>query len=171
MEEWKTISDFPDYECSNLGNFKRAKPGKGAVAGKVRTPYKNSVTGYMSVTLSGAIDPSIPKTQAAHKLIAKTWLPNPRNYEFVGFKDKDKSNLAADNLFWHQAHDLSIKWSIDVTNIVTKEKWVGLRLSEAYKITNLSEYNLKKVLNGEKKVKDWIIVGTNLDNRSEKYTY
>lgn len=36
----------------------------------------------------------------AHRIIASTFVPNPDRLKFVGFKDGDSTNLAADNLEW-----------------------------------------------------------------------
>lgn len=35
-------------------------------------------------------------------LVAKTFLPNPNNYEYIGFLDKDTNNCKVENLFWSE---------------------------------------------------------------------
>lgn len=37
-------------------------------------------------------------------LMAKTFLPNPENYEYVLFKDKDPKNLKIENLYWAESN-------------------------------------------------------------------
>lgn len=97
MEEiWKEIDHSPDYECSNLGNFRRKNPGKGTRIGNPVKVFINSVTGYCSVTLA---NPGT-RTFAAHKIIARAFVDNPNHYKFVMFKDGNPQNLRADNLYW-----------------------------------------------------------------------
>lgn len=96
QEIWAEVNVNSAYVCSNLGNFKRLTPGKGAKANSPIKTFINKVTGYSSVTLAGCS----PRTYAAHKIIARAHIPNPDNLSFVLFKDRDKTNLRADNLYW-----------------------------------------------------------------------
>ena len=95
-EIWAETSVSSDYICSNYGKFIRVTPGKGTKPMKPIGTFINKVTGYSSVTFSGCS----PRTFAAHKIIARAHVPNPNNYTFVLFKDGNKNNLRADNLYW-----------------------------------------------------------------------
>lgn len=44
--------------------------------------------------------PGVSKNQRVHKIIAKTCVPNPNNYNIVQHKDNDKLNNYPSNLVW-----------------------------------------------------------------------
>lgn len=46
------------------------------------------------------------KTWVTHNILAKLWLPNPRDLKEVRFKDGNRLNIRLDNLEWvyHHAH-------------------------------------------------------------------
>lgn len=50
---------------------------------------------YASVVLNG-------KSYYVHRLLALEFIPNPNNYQFVGFKDDDTKNISLDNLYWKE---------------------------------------------------------------------
>jgi hypothetical protein len=164
MEDWRIIEDFPDYECSNFGKFRRRTPGRGATEGKLRKSYQNSVTGYMSVTLANCVRPELARTQAAHKIVAKTWIPNPDNHPHVGFKDKDRSNIEVSNLFWHPAFATSYVYCIDLENVNTGEKYECLPMSTATLICNVSSHLLKRAVDAGivQIMGDWKVSGNKL---------
>lgn len=103
IEEWRTIPDYPTYEISNLGNV-RSKDRiviRNGIPSRVKgQPLKQRVErGYLSVTLySGSRDRHM-KT-GVHRLVAKTFIPNPNNYPCVNHKDENKFNNHVDNLEW-----------------------------------------------------------------------
>lgn len=39
-------------------------------------------------------------TYRLHRLVAKTYIPNPNNYPIVGHKDNIKTHCEVDNLYW-----------------------------------------------------------------------
>lgn len=164
MEEWKNISDFPDYECSNLGNFRRSTAGKGTVKGKPRKSYANPVTGYHSVTLSNPGESDKPRTHAAHKVIARTWIPNPNNHPHVGFRDGDKSNLSVENLYWHPAYITTYMYCVDLENLSTRETYECVSMSKASKISKISPTKLKSIVDSEREQEylGWRIAGSKL---------
>ena len=102
MEEWKVIPNHPDYEVSNLGNFRRATPGKGTTQGKPRKTYINPKTGYRNVTFGkpGLDGTNKTRTYSAHRLVAETWIPNPDKLRCVDHINGDRSDNRVENLRW-----------------------------------------------------------------------
>lgn len=90
-EIFKTIEEFPNYMVSNFGNV------KGNYSGIILKPYYNK-KGYSLVTLCK------PKQEQAnrfvHRLVAKTFIENPNNYDQVNHIDGNKSNNHISNLEW-----------------------------------------------------------------------
>ncbi len=101
-EQWKVIPDHPDYEVSNLGNFRRATAGKGTQIGKSRKTYINPKTGYGNVTFGkpGLGEGRTTRTYSAHRLVAETWLPNPDKLCCVDHINKNRADNRVENLRW-----------------------------------------------------------------------
>jgi hypothetical protein len=93
MEQWKTISDFPDYAVSNYGQVKRLTPYKTTYPGKILTP--NICRGYEVVCLG-----ENTLRRSVHRLVAEAFIPNPENLPQVNHKDLNKRNNADSNLEW-----------------------------------------------------------------------
>ena len=72
MEVWKTITDYEDYQVSNLGNVKSLKRYKGTSERILKTTSNS--TGYPQVTISNSKG---VKNIRVHKLVA---------YMFMGHK-------------------------------------------------------------------------------------
>lgn len=112
MEEiWKDITGYEGfYQASNLGRI-RGLPRtvyntRGLYIGKVSYINNNynimklskmNKYGYMSVRLKKN---GKGKTLSVHRLIAKTFIPNPSNLPCVNHKDENPSNNCVDNLEW-----------------------------------------------------------------------
>ena len=103
MEIWKDLpGNEGTYQISNLGRVKTLdrviKCGKNI---KKHIPEKvmaiRSHAGYKTVTIR--ID-SKTKVCSIHRLVAKTFLPNPNNYKCVNHIDGNKENNAVNNLEW-----------------------------------------------------------------------
>lgn len=62
-------------------------------------PFKG-IDGRMKIQLTDKNGQSV--TEDLAEMIAKTFLPNPDNYQFVGFKDQNPENCKIENLFWSQ---------------------------------------------------------------------
>lgn len=164
-EVWKVIQENTLYECSNLGKFRRKEPGKGTEPGNPIGVFLNKVTGYCSVTFGGGT----VRTFAAHKVIARTFLPNPNDYKFVMFKDGNPENLAADNLYWApttvstNANTIPI-W---VKNIRTGEVTSYTSKNEAKSAFCISAYQLNKsIWSGEVFQENWIAFDKNPESHT-----
>lgn len=89
MEEWKLITDYPNYQVSNFGRIKNIK------FNKLLNPCSDGY--YMNVVLSNE---GKQKTFRVHKLVAYYFCENINNYICVDHKDLNKLNNHADNLRW-----------------------------------------------------------------------
>lgn len=101
-EIWKEISNFPDYEVSNLGRVKSKKRivttkqnKKYSVKEKILKPQINNKTGYMQYTL---IKNKKKITKLAHILVAETFLNKTNDNLEINHKDENKLNNRLDNL-------------------------------------------------------------------------
>jgi hypothetical protein len=89
-EEWKDvpceiINGTEGYKISNYG---RVKNHKGRI-----TEGSNHESGYLWVSIA-------PKQYLLHRLVAKTFIPNPENKEQVNHIDGNKQNACVNNLEW-----------------------------------------------------------------------
>lgn len=99
-EEWKYIDGNREiYMVSNFGNVKTSDR-MGArgyfVKGHILLQRLNS-SGYNRVTLNLN---GKSKSYFVHRLVAKLFVENPNNHDFVNHKDGNKQNNSFDNLEW-----------------------------------------------------------------------
>lgn len=89
MEEWRIITDFPNYSVSNFGNVKNNKTN--------RIMKLNVKGGYYHISLNNNMD---KKTFKVHRLVALAFIENTHNKPEVNHKDKNKLNNNINNLEW-----------------------------------------------------------------------
>ena len=90
---WKPISE--NYFVSNFGRIKSNKCKNGKAFGKKYEhilKHKIGKTGYNVV--------SVNSYQLVHRLVAKAFIPNPKNKPCVDHIDHNKSNNNVTNLRW-----------------------------------------------------------------------
>ena len=92
MEEWRTITDFPNYSVSNFGNVMNNKTKK-----LLKLCDKS---GYYGVSLTNVTLVN-KKTFRVHRLVACAFIENPENKPEVNHKDKNKLNNNIMNLEWN----------------------------------------------------------------------
>ena len=91
-EIWKDIKNYEGlYQISNFGNVKSFKRKE-----KELRKCKNA-RGYLVVSLCSN---RIAKKFYVHRLVAQTFLDNPKNYCQVNHIDGNKKNNAVNNLEW-----------------------------------------------------------------------
>lgn len=97
IEEWREISDWPDYAISNLGRVKRTTTYGRGIAGTIRKPVL--VAGYPAVALTNR--DGRRKMLHIHRLVALAFLGDPPSPDFeVNHIDADRLNPRLDNLEW-----------------------------------------------------------------------
>ena len=91
-EIWRVISEFPNYEVSNLGRVRRVWKNHASMK---QTAL--SKVGYEMVHLSHE---GTNKHRAIHRLVAIAFIDNPDNLPEVNHIDGNKLNNSVDNLEW-----------------------------------------------------------------------
>jgi hypothetical protein len=143
MEEWKNISDFPNYQVSSFGNVKNVKTGRMLKAA--------NQGGYYQVGLSN-------KSQMVHRLVASAFLDNLENKPQVNHKDKNGLNNNLSNLEWCTNLENSIHRSTGITqttnqnlsvlriHLITEEKlekYDSIELASQWLLENNYGLNIK----------------------------
>lgn len=99
MEIFKSITDYPNYEISNLGRLKSLerislrgfKLKEKLIKGGIDT------RGYQMIHL---VNNGVRKTLLVHRLVAKEFIPNPENKYDINHIDGIKTNNFDYNLEW-----------------------------------------------------------------------
>ena len=92
-EIWCPIKGYESlYEVSDQGRVKSLKFGKERILKPVR-----KLNGYLQI---GLWKNGENKTYSIHRLVAKTFIPNPDNLPEVNHKDENKTNNKSENLEW-----------------------------------------------------------------------
>ncbi len=128
MEEWRTVTEFPNYDVSNLGNIKNNK------SGKMLRPCVKS--GYYHISL---VNDSNKKNFKVHRLVALLFIENPENKSEVNHKDKNKLNNHLSNLEWMTRRENNIHRCQGVKITCNKNKVVYRIDMESNEI--LEKYN------------------------------
>ena len=108
-EEWRTIFDFPNYEVSNKGNIrsKEYNDSLGHLRSSKKLKKQVNNCGYEYVILSSKEEKH--KTLTVHRIVAKTFIPNPEEKENVNHIDGNKLNNNVNNLEWTTTQENIIK--------------------------------------------------------------
>lgn len=99
-EIWKNVNEYEElYQVSNLGNVKRIRFinfRSNYLKNKLLKPIKHK-NGYLVV---GLTKNGKTKIKAIHRLVAQTFIDNPKNKKYVNHIDGNKQNNKVDNLEW-----------------------------------------------------------------------
>ena len=95
MEVWKDVIGYEGlYEVSNLGNVRNVKRNR------VLKPLKRN-HGYLAVQLHGRGGNERGfRTFSIHRIVAESFVPNPRGLTEINHIDEDKTNNNCENLEW-----------------------------------------------------------------------
>lgn len=94
MEEWKQITDFPNYEVSNTGKVRNKR-------GLILKPQSNTKNKYLQVLLW---KDSKAKCCYMHRLVAEAFVNREKDTDiYVWFKDENVQNNNFENLYWKNA--------------------------------------------------------------------
>jgi len=124
MEEWRIITDWENYEVSNLGKVRN----KQTLHVLKPFPIKE---GYLLVRLyrHGTI-----KAFLLHRLVALAFVPNPMELPEVNHENGIKADCSASNLTWmtrsdQQRHALRLglrkRYGVGVCFDNTRHKWLA----------------------------------------------
>jgi predicted XRE-type DNA-binding protein len=159
MEEiWKDIPGMEGhYQCSNLGKVRsldrllpwKSKTGISYVRktkGKVLSPGKYR---YLQYHLSL---PSGYKTFYGHRLVAITFIPNPKNLKEVDHLNGDRFDNRVENLRWvtpsenmTAAYDNNQQKHGEKSHFAKLNKTQVFEIINLYKTTNLSQTQIGKI--------------------------
>lgn len=148
--EWKYIEDSDNAFVSSDGKVKRH--------GTILEP-KLDAEGYPRVFVGGAI-----KRDRVHRFVAKYFIPNPRNKEFVNHKDGNKENNKVSNLEWCTPRENTLLAAkngqirtgkmfqrIIATHALSGEETEFNSQAEAAKLLGISNSEINKALRGKRK--------------------
>ena len=90
IENWFNIPEYENYQASTNGRIRNSR-------GKILKPSKNN-KGYYLVVLNG-------KSLLVHRLVAKTFIPNPNDYKVVNHINGIKTDNRFKNLEYTTQQD------------------------------------------------------------------
>lgn len=100
-EIWKDIKGYEGlYQVSDKGNVKsqdRTLTNGSFRMGQPRRQFPNKQVKLMQVMLSKGGKCTL---KYVHKLVAESFIDNPKNYSFITHLDGDIKNNSVDNLAW-----------------------------------------------------------------------
>ena len=139
MEEWKQITDYPNYFVSNFGNIKRnEKLLKGGMMGAKDKLYKG-----VSLRNNGK-----QSSKMVHHLVGEAFIENPDNLPTIDHIDGDKLNNKVDNLRWvsYQGNNRNRSKMRTYGDIQTASKYKGVSWNKVKNHWRCNIYINKKAI-------------------------
>jgi len=101
-ETWQDIPDLDNYQASTKGRIRSFKfKGDPRI---IKPYYKRDRYAGVLLSINGK-----PKFFLVHRLVAKTFIPNPLGLSDIDHKDQDIKNNNIENLSWLSHHDNILK--------------------------------------------------------------
>lgn len=99
-EKWVRCPGYENwYDVSDLGNVRSYHVGGGKLdRGNVQRVMTPQIRDYVAVVLSKGV--GVSKLIRVHVLVAKAFIPNPKNFKVVHHKNNNKLDPRAVNLEW-----------------------------------------------------------------------
>lgn len=97
---WKDVPEFPGYQANSLGDVRSFRKSITNPKTLKQTPVGEE--GHLRVFL---YRDKVRYPLLVHRVIAKTFIPNPNEYPVVRHKDDDPTNNRVDNLMWGTQRD------------------------------------------------------------------
>lgn len=145
MEEWKLVVGSENHYVSDLGNFKRNKYQSIDKNGHKRTFNNKNIKGYVSN--NGYISININgKRDLAHRIVAKTFLPNPYKYNQVNHINGIKTDNRVLNLEWcTSAQNLEhASKRLDNNMVYRRLPEANIKLRALFRLKNINKTDLSK---------------------------
>lgn len=148
FEEWRQITEFPNYEVSNLGNVRskdRVVLRRGYRTNlKGKMLLQHNVKGYKRVVLYDG-SREIHKQYMVHRLVAEAFIPNPNNEPCVNHKDENGSNNRVDNLEWC-SYKYNSNYGTAIERRVKHQDWNSIAEKQSIRIEQMdTNGNLIKI--------------------------
>jgi len=118
MTQWKKLKDYGgEYYISDRGEIRSlVKSTQYPTEQERRLKPALRPDGYLHVHLGGRKG----RTRLLHRLVAETFLPNPKNLPQVHHKDFNKQNNSVNNLKW-----VTAKQNLRYTTEAGRRRWNG----------------------------------------------
>lgn len=124
-EVWKTIEEYPRYSVSDQGRVRNNETGK------IIKPFCIGSKGQQYY----AVDFYPKKNVRIHRLVAKTFIPNPENKKEVNHIDGNKLNNTVENLEWVTGSENCIH----AYNVLGRKKFYGFSNHKSKKIMRIED--------------------------------
>lgn len=161
VEVWKSLPGVPGAEVSTFGRVRtldRVMPSVRRTyftKGRVLKQY-NDKYGYLNVSIKVDGKWTIKKV---HRLVARTFLPNPNGLPMVNHKDCNTKNNNVENLEWcdgsynqqyRQKYGASQRQPVFAVNLKTFEVYRFQSQHEAGQALGISQGNINEVTKGKR---------------------
>jgi hypothetical protein len=165
-EEWRTITEFPDYAVSSHGRVKRVVPDFFGRVGKILKPQFDR---YAYLTLYRNSQPSVV---LVHRIVCKEFhgaAPSPEHQ--VAHGDGNGINNNKDNLRWATPVENEADKVLHGTNLAGRSSWVPVERrakGTSHGRHTKPDRTARGERNGTSKLTEGMVTQIRLDNRPRK---